>query len=120
MDRAILVVDDDQDFRELISTAVEPLGACVLQAATAREAIAVLTRERGRVGLVILDYFLPGMDPPQCARAVAELAGSSNVILCTAAVDPAARAAEVGLTRWLGKPFSLSQLEEVVRDTMSH
>jgi hypothetical protein len=37
-------------------------------------------------------------------------------VLCTAGVNPAARAAEVGLSRWLAKPFELDALEALVRE----
>jgi CheY-like chemotaxis protein len=116
MDRAVLVVDDDKDFRDLVAVIVESMGARVLQAATAPEGIAVLSREQGRVGLVLLDYFMPGMSPREGALALSEVAGTSKIVLCTAAVDPRARASELGLTRWLGKPFSLPQLQKVVRE----
>jgi len=116
MGPTVLVIDDDNDFRDLVAMSLEGLGARVLQAATGAEGIAVLSREQGHVGAVLLDYFMPGMQPKDCALTISRLVGSSHVILCTAAVDARARAAELGLSRWLGKPFSLRKLEEIVRN----
>jgi CheY-like chemotaxis protein len=44
------------------------------------------------------------------------LAGPAMIVLCTAAADPAARATEVGLPRWLAKPFVLDALRQLVRE----
>jgi CheY-like chemotaxis protein len=118
-DTAVLIVDDDPDCRDLVRLIVESTGARAFEAATCREAITVLARERSQVRLVLLDYFMPGMEPPACARTLSELAGTTNVVLCTAALDPAGRAAELGLTRWLAKPFTVPQLERLVHEAMA-
>jgi two-component system, OmpR family, phosphate regulon response regulator PhoB len=115
-DAAILIVDDDADLRDLIRFVVEPTGVAVVDAADCREAIAVLQAHRDRIRLVLLDYFMPGADPTSCARALCDMAGPERVVLCTAAADPAGRAAEIGLSRWLAKPFALETLESLVRD----
>jgi DNA-binding NtrC family response regulator len=115
-DAAILIVDDDADLRDLVRYVVEPTGVDVVEAANCTEAIAALHAHRERVRLVLLDYFMPGADPPACARAMCELAGPSMVVLCTAAADPAGRAAAIGLSRWLAKPFALHTLESLVRE----
>jgi len=115
-DAAILIIDDDADLRDLVRFVVEPTGVDVVEAADCAEAIAVLEAHRDRVRLVLLDYFMPGADPSSCARAMCELAGPEIVVLCTAAADPSARAAEIGLSRWLAKPFALDTLESLVRE----
>jgi DNA-binding response OmpR family regulator len=115
-DDAILIIDDDADMRDLVRLVVEPTNVDVVQAATCAEGIAALRANRARVRLVLLDYFMPGMEPACCARELCSLAGSNVVVLCTAAVDPAGRAAEVGLSRWLAKPFELDALETLVRE----
>ncbi|MGH6689102.1 MAG: response regulator [Vicinamibacterales bacterium] len=107
-DDAILIIDDDADLRDLVRLVVEPTNVDVVEAATCGEGIAALRANRERVRLVLLDYFMPGMDPACCARELSSLASPTVIVLCTAAVDPAGRAAEVGLSRWLAKPFELN------------
>jgi CheY-like chemotaxis protein len=119
-DDVILIVDDDADLRDLVRFVVAPTGVDVVEAANGVEGIAAMQAHRDRVRLVLLDYFMPGMDPTSCTRAIADLAGSTMVVLCTAAADPAARAAEVGLSRWLAKPFALETLENLVREATGH
>ena len=41
---------------------------------------------------------------------------ATMIVLCTAAVDPSGRAAEIGLSRWLAKPFAVEALESLVRE----
>jgi len=118
-DAAVLIVDDDADLRDLVRVAIEEMGVPALEAATCPEGIAVLARERSRIRLVLLDYFMPGMQPIECAHAFLELAlPSTTIALCTAAVNPAGRATELGLSRWLGKPFSLAELEQLVGEAV--
>jgi DNA-binding response OmpR family regulator len=115
-DDAILIIDDDADLRDLVRLLAEGTNVDVVEAATCMEGIAALRANRDRVRLVLLDYFMPGMEPVCCARELCSLTDSTTIVLCTAAVDPPARAAEVGLTRWLAKPFDLDALESLVRE----
>jgi DNA-binding response OmpR family regulator len=115
-DDAILIIDDDADLRDLVRLVAEPTNVDVVEAATCAEGIAALRANRERVRLVLLDYFMPGMEPACCARELCSLASSTVIVLCTAAVDPAGRAAEVGLSRWLAKPFDLDALETLMRE----
>ena len=117
-DAAVLIVDDDADFRDLARMMVEAMGAKVFEAETCREGIAVLSREQSRIRLVLLDYLMPGMQPIECARGFLALATPSSIVLCTAAVNPAGRAAELGLSRSLGKPFSQEEIERLVGEAV--
>jgi CheY-like chemotaxis protein len=113
---AILVIDDDADLRDLVRLVVESADVDVVEAATCVEGIAALRANRDRICLVLLDYFMPGMDPTSCAKQLCRLVDSTMIVLCTAAADPSERAAEVGLSRWLAKPFALEALESLVHE----
>jgi len=115
-DDAILIIDDDADLRELVRLVAEAIDIDVVEAATGVEGIAALRANRDRIRLVLLDYFMPGIDPTSCARELCRLVDSTMIVLCTAAADPSARAAEVGLSRCLAKPFAVATLESLVRD----
>jgi DNA-binding response OmpR family regulator len=115
-DDAILIIDDDADLRDLVRLVVEATDVDVVEAATCVEGIAALRANRDRIRLVLLDYFMPGMDPTSCARELCRLVDSTMIVLCTAATDPSGHAAEIGLSRWLAKPFALEALESLVRE----
>jgi DNA-binding response OmpR family regulator len=113
---AILIIDDDADLRELVRLVAEAIDIDVVEAATCVEGIAALGANHDRIRLVLLDYFMPGIDPSSCARELCRLVDSTMIVLCTAAADPSARAAEVGLSRCLAKPFAVEALESLVRE----
>jgi CheY-like chemotaxis protein len=111
----VLVIDDDRDFRDLASIVLAGSGLVGLQAGSCPEAVPILARERARLRAVLLDYFMPGPPPRECARTVlAAVDPEVPVILVSAAVDIAERAAELGLTRFLAKPFEVRQLVDAV------
>jgi CheY-like chemotaxis protein len=105
--------------RDLVRMVAEAMGAQVFEAATCDQAFDVLSRERSRVRLVLLDYFMPGLQPSECACALSQsVAPETSIVLCTAAVDARRKAAELGLTGWLAKPFSLPQLERLIQEAV--
>ena len=116
----ILVIDDDPDFREMVRMLVELQGLTLLEAPDCAQGLFIVHEQRERLRLVLLDYFMPGMDPARCASSVvAAAAPYVPVVLVTAAVNAAERAAELHLSRWLSKPFSPSTLESLLVEPMN-
>ena len=113
---AVLIIDDDQSCRELIGMIGQLWGIPVLEAADCAAALQVLEREHKRIRIILLDYFMPGMRPVECTAALTAMAGPSiPIVLVTAAVDPAVRAAELKLSHWVSKPFDMSVLEALFK-----
>ena len=112
---AALVIDDDADCRELIQTLGLMYGVPVLQAANCKEGLEVIKREGSRIKLILVDYFMPGMEPAKCIACIIAAAGpSTQIVLLTAAANPALRAAELNVPRWLSKPFEVSSLQALL------
>jgi CheY-like chemotaxis protein len=112
---SVLVIDDDDDFRGLISTIGELHGVPILEASDCSSGLRVLKQQHSRIKLVVLDYFMPGMDPTVCGAAVIAQAGPEvPVVLVTAAADPGARARELRLSQWLAKPMELSVITDLL------
>jgi len=112
---AVLVIDDDPDYREVVRGLLESWGLVVVEAPDCATGLAVLARERARVRVVLLDYWMPGMMPVECARALLDLAGGEiEIVLVTAAANASKRASELGIERYLSKPFESGQLERLV------
>jgi CheY-like chemotaxis protein len=110
----ILVIDDDNDLRSLITTLGELSGIRVLEAANCSIGLKILDKEHERIKLVLLDYFMPGMEPTTCAKAIVAKAGKAiAVFLLTAADDPAARAAQLNVTGWLPKPTEVANITKL-------
>ena len=115
MPDSVLVIDDDADFRGLVSMIGELHGVPVLEAPDCSSGLRLLDREHSRIKLVVLDYFMPGMDPVACGAAIIAEAGPAvPVVLVTAAADPGARARELHLSQWFAKPIELSVITDLL------
>lgn len=110
----ILVVDDDEDVCALVATILAEEGYTVRTAANGAEALREL-RDHGSPDLVLLDMKMPVMDGWEFARRYRlEWPASAPLIVLSAAENPAQRAREVAASGWLGKPFELDALLDVV------
>jgi DNA-binding response OmpR family regulator len=112
---AALVIDDDPNCREMIQTLGLVWGVPVLQASNCKEGLKVIRCERSRIKLILLDYFMPGMEPAKCVASIIAAAGSSTqIVLMTAAADPAMRVAQLKVHQFLSKPFEMSSLQALL------
>ena len=113
---AVLVIDDDPDFRNLIELYGEACNVPVLKAHSCKNGLELLKRDHEKIRTILLDYLMPGMDPARCAASILAAAGKAiSVVLVTAAADPAARAAEVRINRWFPKPLEASTLFNLIQ-----
>lgn len=67
----VLVVDDHDDARELLTLIVEARGYAVTTAANGRQALEEAARERPDV--VVMDLFMPEMDGYEAARRLKDI-----------------------------------------------
>jgi two-component system CheB/CheR fusion protein len=108
----VLLVEDDVDNLELLSTCLEDEGAATLCAGSIAAALA-LTIGR-RVDAVVADLELPDGDGCALLRQLADRAGSlpPPAIAVTGYSEQAWRdeATDCGFLRYAVKPFSLDQL----------
>lgn len=114
--RTALVVEDQENFREFLTIALDRLGFEVVTALTGK--VALKRVEEHRFKLVILDLMLPDMDGFAICRALREHDRTHRVpiIFCTAVGTEKTRmqAMDVGATDFLVKPIGIEELREVV------
>jgi len=121
MKRRILIVDDEDDIREVAQMSLEMVaGWEVIPARSGDEGVR-LAAER-RPDAILLDVMMPGMDGPATAallRARAETA-AIPVILLTAKVQPADRRhlESLGVAGVLAKPFDPMELANQVSSVL--
>jgi CheY-like chemotaxis protein len=113
MSRKILLVDDEDDIREVAQMSLEmTAGWEVVTAASGAEALRVAAAERPDA--ILLDVMMPGMDGPATARALraSEETGTIPIILLTAKVQAADRRRfhDLGVAGVLSKPFDPMEL----------
>jgi PAS domain S-box-containing protein len=121
----VLVVDDEQPARRLISKVLEESGAEVRSCATVSEAIEMFKRQP--VDLVISDIAMPGEDGFSFIRQLLQIErimGCSVPALALTAfgrVDDRIRILEAGFDRYLMKPIDPVELANMVAElTIPH
>ena len=114
----ILIVDDEQSYRQLLSLVFEPDGHTIRTAANGLEALDVLQAEP--VDVIISDVKMPDMDGIEMLRAVRETLPDLGVIFMTAfaSVETAREAFKLGADDFIQKPFDVEELKLLVNKTI--
>ena len=118
----VLVVDDDREIRDLVSSYLKKNGLRVTTAADGRQMRAFL--EADRVDLIVLDVMMPGDDGlVLCRELRAGKHKATPVLMLTARADDTDRIVglEMGADDYLAKPFVarelLARIKAVLRRT---
>jgi len=106
--RHVLVVDDDQDIRELLLSVLSDDGYEAESAKNGREALEVL--ERWKADVVVLDLMMPVMDGWTFADRMHEKWGDIPIVVISAATDLKRHGGRVGAAGIIAKPFEIDSL----------
>ena len=111
----LLVVDDEPNIRELLSTSLRFAGFDVTAAANGREALAAV--ERDEPDLAVLDVMLPDMDGFTITRRLRAAGRHFPVVFLTARDDTEdkVQGLTVGGDDYVTKPFSLDEVVARIR-----
>lgn len=113
MIHTLLVVEDEEELREMMRDALEAHGYRVVVAGDGREALAAVPTIDS-LCLVLLDLLMPGMNGWDFFAAFKALPQSASVPVVVHSSAPS-RAPE-GVTRVLQKPLKLERLLAVVKE----
>jgi two-component system cell cycle response regulator DivK len=115
--QTVLVVEDYDDARELISVLLSGGGYRVIEARDGAEAVEVARRECP--DLVIMDMSLPGVDGLTATQAIREIEELCHmpVIACSAndVREWADKALAAGCNEFVSKPLDFTALEEALK-----
>lgn len=110
----ILLVDDEENYRELIAKVLTKAGYAVLQAADGMGALSLL--ERSNVDLVISDILMPVLNGYALVARLREKWPNMPVILTTGFLSPdAAKSMMKGSVDFIPKPINAETLLDMVR-----
>src|SRR5574341_2214938 len=106
----ILVVDDEEQMRELLTKVLEKNGYQVAASEDGAQALALLEREP--VDLVVTDVRMPALGGMEALRAIKELNPETVVIIMTAfgSIDQAVQAVKEGAYDYINKPFKIDEM----------
>ncbi|HSR69976.1 MAG TPA: sigma-54 dependent transcriptional regulator [Acidobacteriota bacterium] len=113
---SVLVIDDEEVMRDVISRLLEQEGIRVLSAARPEEGLKIFREEL--VDVVLLDLMLPGMDGLKVLEEIFKTDRDAVVIMITAyaSIENAVKATKLGAFQFITKPFKNEQLLQVVKN----
>ena len=116
MSEKVLLVDDEEDFLEVMSERMQARGMQVETCTSAEEAIEKLKSEA--FDAIILDFMMPGIDGMQALKDIKARSPEAQIILLTghATVEKGVEAMKAGATDFMEKPADLEELEKKIKD----
>ena len=114
----ILVVDDEQSLREVLSIMLKRTGYAVTSVADGEEAVELLSKEI--FDLVITDLRMPKIDGMEVLKAVKSASPETVVLVITAfaTADSAVEAMKQGAYDYLTKPFQVDEVQLIIRNAL--
>lgn len=108
--RRVLIVDDDESIRNLLSLFFEQEGYEIKSAATGEQALERF--EVGRFSLVMLDYYMPGKNGLEVASAIHGQDPGVTIALITGMAHTLAHIdlTPTGISKVFSKPFDLDEI----------
>jgi PAS domain S-box-containing protein len=115
----ILLIDDEDAVRRVITRLLERSGFTVLAAGDGPAALAIAQGHSGPIDVLLTDVVLPGMAGPEIAERLAAERPEMRVLYCSGypGDEIARRGLEPGAA-YLEKPFSHAALEQALSDLL--
>lgn len=108
--KKVLVVDDEHNLREMISSYLQNEGFETLEAANGNSAVQTIKNDQ--IDIVLLDIMMPEMDGYEALKEIRFIQKKLPVIMLTAKTDEIDKIVglEMGADDYITKPFSLREL----------
>jgi signal transduction histidine kinase/ActR/RegA family two-component response regulator len=113
----ILLVDDEDSIRKLGKEMLRMAGYKVLTAANGREALETYRSNQDSIAIVLLDLMMPEMGGKQCLAELIKINPRAKVVIASgySANGPTKDALASGAKGFVGKPYDIRQVLEVIR-----
>ena len=108
----LLVVDDQEVVRSMVRRTLERVGLMIIEAADGREALAIYEKDGASIDGVLMDLTMPQLSGEETYAALRGIDPAVRVLLMSgySAQDTSSRFVGKGLSGFLQKPFSVSEL----------
>jgi signal transduction histidine kinase len=116
----ILVVEDESLLRQGVSKMLRKNGLSVLEASDGSAALEVIRAQKDDIDVLFMDITIPGASSREVYEEAKRLRPDLPVIVTSAKSEAIAAASlGTGIERFLRKPFSLGDLINIIRETLS-
>ncbi|MBW2152136.1 MAG: PAS domain S-box protein [Deltaproteobacteria bacterium] len=119
-DETILLVDDEEMFRDIGQQILRRFGYNVLLAHDGESALELYRKQKKAISLIILDLVMPGMGGSKCLEALLGMDPAVNVLIASgySINGTERRAIQAGGRRFIRKPFDMKQMLKQVRKAL--
>lgn len=116
----VLVVDDEENVREITKATLERFGYRVILAADGKEGAEMFERYIDEVAVVLTDVSMPVMDGPDMAAAIRAIKPGTRVVAMSGLMnaDQVGRFESIGIQGILSKPFTPEALLTMLSDAI--
>jgi DNA-binding NtrC family response regulator len=120
MNGRILVADDEEIMRDVLSILLASESYMVEMAETGLQALEMI--RENEYGVVLLDLMMPGLDGLQVLEELTKADHSPVAVVLTAyaSIDKAVKATKLGAYDFITKPFKNDELLLAVKNAMQH
>ena len=116
----ILVVDDEENIRQITQATLEKFGYRVLTATDGTDALAAYAEHRDEIALVVTDMMMPFMDGAATIRALRKLNPQLKIIASSGLTtnEQSADLQTLGIKASLAKPYTAEKLLTTLADVL--
>jgi len=118
----VLLVDDEPTVRQVLRAGLVHGGYSVLDATDGESGFERFSAERSRIGALVVDLSMPGVDGVGLIRRIREQGSNVPIIAMMGSVasDQARTLEKLGVSRVLPKPFGLEDLLKLLAPIFEH
>ena len=117
----ILLVEDDDRVRALVSNLLRKNGYTVLLASAGDQALEIAARHRGRIHLLLTDVVMPGLNGRILSERLTVVRPDTRVLYMSGYSDDAIlrHGVRKAAAHFIQKPFSIDALAHKIRETLN-
>ena len=116
----ILVVEDEEDLRELLASMLHDYGYSILVARDGMEALERYRRHRQDIELIITDMDLPKLNGAAVSQSILNDNPNARIILISGFLEAPLKESILasGVREFVAKPYTLAQMLQVIRKVL--
>jgi len=115
--KTILIVDDEEFIRELLSEIIAAKGFAVIEAASGPQAIDIFEQHHASIDLVLLDVILPDMDGREVYFKLKSIRPDVKIVIISGYSQTTVRQdlMDAGVEGYLAKPFEIHHVQQTIQ-----
>ncbi len=122
MSKKVLVVDDSESIRDVVSYTLRQEGYEVVTAADGSKALEKIKEEQDKFKLVVTDLYMPIMNGLELIREIRNFDSYKGVpilfLTTESQLDKKKEAKKAGATGWIVKPFQPEKLVKALKKVL--